>query len=173
MVLSTNGFVMPEPDELDNSIARNLITTYQNCTYNFKNFPSRGKPVTNNLVCPISMTEQPVTAAAFHPASILSTPDRFISEEPFNETAVRTYAISAESPGQTRSIQSDRMSIGNARDFTAWMIQNAHADNLSDEILKILYTNWNLDSDRGYGYRTWNGVVPNADPYSVEDEGYI
>jgi hypothetical protein len=173
MVLSTNGFVMPEPDELDNSIARNLITTYQNCTYNFKNFPSRGKPVTNNLVCPISMTEQPVTAAAFHPASIMSTPDRFISEEPFNETAVRTYAISAESPGQTRSIQSDRMSIGNARDFTAWMIQNAHADNLSDEILKILYTNWNLDSDRGYGYRTWNGVVPNADPYSVEDEGYI
>jgi hypothetical protein len=173
MVLSTNGFVMPEPDELDNSIARNLITTYQNCTYNFKNFPSRGKPVTNNLVCPISMTEQPVTAAAFHPASIMSTPDRFISEEPFNETAVRTYAISAESPGQTRSIQSDRMSIGNARDFTAWMIQNAHADNLSDEILKILYTNWNLDSDRGYGYRTWAGIVPNADPYSVEDEGYI
>jgi hypothetical protein len=173
MVLSTNGFVMPEPDELNNSIARNLITTFLNCTHNFKNFPSRGKPVTNNLVCPIDRTEQPVTAAAFHPDSILSTPDRFIFEEPFNEYGLRAYAISAENPGQTRSIQGDCLSIGNARDFTAWMIQNAHESNLSDEILKILYTNWNLDSDRGYGYRAWAGIVPNADPYTVENEGYI
>jgi len=172
MVLSTNGFVMPEPDELDTSIARNLITLAQPCAYNFKNFPSIGTPVTNNLVCPVTMTEQPATAAAFHLTIIDSTPDRFINEEPFNEEILRQYALSAY-PGQTRSLQCDRISICNAKDFTAWMIRHANESNPTNNIQKILYANWNLDSDRGYGYRTWSGNVPNAEPFTIENEEYL
>ena len=41
---------MPEPDELDNSIARNLITLFPSCAFNFKNFPSIGcRPCTTQV----------------------------------------------------------------------------------------------------------------------------
>jgi len=173
MVLSTNGFVMPEPDELDNSIARNLITLFPACAVNFKTFPSTGTPFRNHLVCPVPMAEQPASAAGFHPAEIASTPERFISQEPFNEPALRMYALSAETPGQTRSLQTDRLSIGNATDLTAWMIRNANDSDVPQEIRKTVFTNWNLDSDRGYGYRAWHGTVPNEAPFTVEDEAYL
>lgn len=173
MVLSTNGFVMPEPDELDNSIARNLITLSQSCAFNFKTFPSIGTPIQNNLICPVLSAEQPATAAAFHPIIIDSTPDRFINEESFNEERLRQYALSANDPGQTRSLQRDRISIGNATDFTTWMIRCANESNLPDDLQKIIYANWNLDSDRGYGYRAWRGNVPEADPFTVENEEYL
>ena len=173
MVLSTNGFVMPEPDELDNSIARNLITLFQSCAFNFKTFPSAGTPFRNNLVCPVPMAEQPTTAAAFHQAAIASTPDRFICEEPLNEQALHMYAISANDPGQTRSLQKDRLSIGNSTDLTAWMIRHANDQNITEEVQKMLYADWNLDADRGYGYRTWRGSVPNDEPFTVEGEEYV
>ena len=173
MVLSTNGFVMPEPDELDNSIARNLITLFQSCADNFKTFPSAGTPFRNNLICPVPMAEQPTTAAAFHQAAIESTPERFICEEPFNEQALHMYAISANDPGQTRSLQYDRLSIGNSKDLTAWMIRHANDPNITEEVQKMLYADWNLDSDRGYGYRTWRGNVPNDEPFNVEGEEYL
>lgn len=173
MVLSTNGFVMPEPDELDNSIARNLITLFPSCAVNFKTFPSIGTPFHNNLICPVPFAEKPVTAAAFHPKAIESTPDRFIIEEPFSESALRAYAHDANSPEQTRSIQRDRLSIGNSRDFTAWMIRHANDPNITTADQDILYTDWNLDSDRGYGYHSWRGKVPNDEPFAVDNEQYI
>jgi hypothetical protein len=172
-VLSSSGFVMPEPDELDSSIARNLITPFQCSVVNFRNFPSIGKPARNNLVCPVSQAEQPSTAAGFHPATVESTLDRFIAIEPFDEQMLRTYAL-ARSPEQTRSLQRDRLSIGNARDFTAWMTQHANdPDNWTEEIVFALFANWNLDADRGYGYLQWRGTIPHADPFIVEDEEYI
>lgn len=118
MVLAINGFVYPEPDELDTSVARNLITLFQSCAENFRSFPSMGTPARNNLVCPVPKPEWPATAAAFHPATIQSTPNLFIKEEPFNEQALRMYAR-ASSPRQIRGLQSSRMAIGNATDFTA------------------------------------------------------
>jgi hypothetical protein len=172
-VLAMNGFVFPEPDELDDSVGRNLITLAQSCAVNFKTFPSRGKPFRNNLICPVPVAEQPTTAAAFHATVIASTPDRFISQEPFNEQALRMYALSANDPGQTRSLQYDRLSIGNSKDFTAWMIRHANDPNITGETQNMLYTDWNLDADRGYGYRTWRGNVPQAEPFSVVDEEYV
>jgi|Deesub1362B_J571_1020462.scaffolds.fasta_scaffold08336_1 hypothetical protein len=172
-VLILNGFVMPDPDDLNNSIARNLITLFQTCAVNFKTFPNTGTPYRNSLVCPMARAEKPVTAAAFHASSVAATPDLFISQEPFHETSLRNYALVAASPGQTRSFQYDRMSIGNARDFTAWMIRHASDPGTSGDTLKILYANWNLDADRGYGYRTWKGTVPTADPYAIPDEVYV
>ena len=34
-------------------------------------------------------------------------------------------------------------------------------------------TNWNLDSDRGYGYKTWSGKIPSSGGDVVGDETYI
>ncbi len=173
MVLSTNGFVMPEPDELDNSIARNLITLFPACAVNFKTFPSTGRPFRNNLVCPVPAAEQPTTAAAFHPKRIESTPDRFINEEPFSERNLQMYAHNANSPEQTRSLHRDYLSIGNSRDFTVWMIRHANDSDITASIRNMLYADWNLDGDRGYGYRTWRGNVPNDEPFTVEGEEYL
>ncbi|HEY43860.1 MAG TPA: zinc dependent phospholipase C family protein [Anaerolineae bacterium] len=172
MILSTSGFIMPEPDELDNSVARNLITLYQPCADNFNNFPSVATPVTNNLVCPVSVAEQPSTAAAFHKPGIKSTPDLFISTATFNENALLAYARSS-SPEQTRNIESSEVSIGNATDFTAWMIQHANNPNITEEMRSVLYTDWNLDSDRGYGYLSWEGHIPHAGSFAVDQEGYL
>jgi hypothetical protein len=172
MVLATNGFVMPEPDELYSSIGRNLITLFQPCASNFK-FPLVCVPVRNQLVCPVSPVEQPSTAVAFHPTGIGSDPDLFISGEPFSEDSLRMYALSV-SPEETRSIERDRRSIGNAADFTAWMVQHANDSSVIEggEEHLMLYRNWNLDGDRGYGYLAWKGKVPDASPFTVEDEDY-
>jgi len=173
-VLAMNGFVAPEPDELDNSIARNLITLFQTCAENFKNFPSIGQPQHNNLICPISQAEEEKTAAGFYPKMIETTPDKFICLDPFSEQSLRFYALSAENPEQTRSLQHDRRSIGNAKDFTAWLIRYANEDesNIPEDIQKILFTDWNLDADRGYGYRAWFGEVPEEEPFIVRNERY-
>ena len=42
-----------------------------------------------------------------------------------------------------------------------------------EETLSVVYTNWNLDADRGYGYLTWRGTVPHADPFVVQDEALL
>lgn len=172
MALSTTGFVMPEPDELNTSIGQNLITLGYACADNFKNFPSRGTPPGSHLVCPTPWTEGPKTAAAFYAHDIEITPDWYIRDEPFDEDGLRMYA-SAEAPHITRGIQVDRRSIGNATDFTAWMIRQAHDANRPADVLPVLFANWNLDSDRGYGYRMWQGMIPHADPYEIQDESYM
>ena len=171
MALSTSGFVMPEPDELQTSIGRNLITLADACVFNFKNFPSRGVPETSHLVCPAPLTEDPKTAACLHERGIASTPDLFIQGVPFDETVLQQYATASD-PAQTRSLAGDRLAIGNATDFTAWMIWQAHAGPQTEEIRQVLFRNWNLDSDRGYAYHTWQGTVPHADPYQMADETY-
>lgn len=172
MLLSTTGFVMPEPDELDSAIARNLITLFHSCAVNFDTYPSIGSPVTNNLVCPVPVAERPSTAAGFYPPGIESTPDRFIKhkEEPLDEEALSLYALSPD-PVQTRSIEGQMRSIGNATDFTAWMIQCANNENIPDDIVPVLFANWNLDADRGYGYLTWRGFVSQP-PNNVGEEPY-
>lgn len=171
LALATCGFVMPEPDELDTSIGRNLITLADVCAENFKNFPSRGTPPRSHLVCPTPDTERPKTSAGFHEHGIEATPDRYICQEPFNFGAWRAYA-SVRGPEQTRSLQSDRLSIGNATDLTVWMVANAHNANRPPEVDAVLFADWNLDADRGYGYRAWAGVVPEAEPYEVANESY-
>lgn len=172
MFLSTTGFVMPEPDELDSAIARNLTTLFHSCAINFDTFPSICSPVTNNLVCPVPVVERPGTAAGFYPPGIESTPDRFIKhkEEPLDEEALRLYALSSD-PAQTRSIEQQERSIGNATDFTAWMIQHANTENIPDDIAPLLFADWNLDADRGYGYLTWRGFVSQP-PNNVNSERY-
>ena len=134
-----------------------------------KYFPSRGTPPRSHLVCPTPNTENPVTWSGLREVGIDATPDRIICQDPFNFNAWRAYAL-ANGPGQSRSLQSDRLAIGNATDLTAWMIANAHDTTSVPERDAVLFAHWNLDADRGYGYRAWSGNVPHAEPYDVAGE---
>jgi hypothetical protein len=171
LALATTGFLMPEPDELETSIGRNLITLADPCARSVKYFPSRGTPPRSHLVCPTPDTENPVTWSGLRETGSDATPDRYICQDPFSFNAWRAYAL-ANGPGQTRSLQSDRLAIGNATDLTAWMIANAHDPASVPERDAVLFAHWNLDADRGYGYRAWSGDVPHAEPYEVADETY-
>jgi hypothetical protein len=179
-VLSINGFVTPEPDELDSSIGQ-YLTTPVLCGGLIVTDPDWVKSSTfpkvltgriasqSHLICLGSKLEQPTTFAAFHPVAgpSLTTPDRFIHHEPFNEQNIERYAT-CKKPKDTQDVELNSGSIGNSVDFTAWMIQNAFAN--SNE--NLLYTNWNLDADRGYGYHTWSGKIPHTEPFTVTEEKY-
>jgi hypothetical protein len=82
------------------------------------------------------------------------------------------YALS-ENPANTRNLEREPMTIGNATHFAAWMIKNANDPTITDENRSILYANWNLDSDRGYGYLSWSGTIKGTRPYEVENETYL
>ena len=88
-----------------------------------------------------------------------TTPDSFINLIPFNPDVLRLYSEST-SPALTRRLHSRCLRIGNATGLTAWMIGTANDTGASDIARDIAFTNWNLDSDRGYGYKTWGGVIP-------------
>ncbi|MEM4239371.1 MAG: hypothetical protein QXP49_06695, partial [Nitrososphaerota archaeon] len=44
-----------------------------------------------------------------------------------------------------------KITIGNAVSLSCWMIKNSN----SQERLGVVFADWNLDSDRGYGYKCW------------------
>ena len=68
----------------------------------------------------------------------------------FSESNLEKYAKAAD-PTVTRVLQKTRVEIGNARDFSAWMMKNA----LDPTKSNLVFCNWNLDADRGYGYKCW------------------
>ena len=145
------GLVYPEPDELESSHGRNLTTPYQcNKIMAFKGYPRTHSCELNNLQCPDTPVEQPGTSPANYPRDPNIVPERFVSEEDFDLRALEAYAL-AKSPSETRSLESKGYVVGNAVSFSYWMIINAHLKRSED----IVYTNWNLDSDRGYGYKCW------------------
>ena len=161
------GLVYPEPDELQTSHGRNMITPYQCLIAPFKRYPHVHSCALNNLQCPLETVETPGTAAAWYPSDPSITPNKFISEDSFDWTAVEAYA-KVRTPAETRNIQGRRVTIGNAIDFATWLIANANVSTLEE----VVYANWNLDSDRGYGYKCWKSnplklTVPTM--ISVED----
>jgi hypothetical protein len=50
------------------------------------------------------------------------------------------------------------------------MIETSADPHASGEDTNLLYANWNLDSDRGYGYRTWYGTGTGGGTQIVEEE---
>jgi hypothetical protein len=100
-----------------------------------------------------------------------------IETTPLNLQALGAYAAAA-SPDATRGLylslssgsagkpqQGSPQEIGSAANVAAWMITNP--DN------PITLTNWNLDSDRGYAYKQWNGNLPSPPNQTITDERYI
>ncbi len=176
-VLSLNGFVYPEPDEvLGSSFGRNFITPSQGAIIDFGGFthvreieygyPRIHSHNINNLQFPNGKTEEPNTTCAWYPRSIDSTPDKFIHDDSFSEEILKQY-VSANNPFETRGVAKQRKKIGNAIDFSAWLIKNATNKSKKESV----YCNWNLDSDRGYGYKCWK--ADNLPSVKLKGEDYV
>lgn len=163
------GLLYPEPDELQTSHARNMITPYQCQIAPFKRYPHVHSHTLNNLQCPVETVETPGTAPAWYPHDPSITPNKFISEEPFSLDNVVRYAT-AKTPQETRQTQGSEAAIGNAIDFATWLISNANVSQTE----RVVYTDWNLDSDRGYGYKCWrSSQLKLAPPTMVTEEEYV
>lgn len=163
------GLVYPEPDELQTSHGRNMTTPYQCLIAAFKRYPNVHSCAVNNLQCPINTVETPGTAPAWYPNDPNVTPNKFISEDSFNWTAVQEYA-EAGTPAETRSVQGRKVAIGNAIEFATWLISNTNTPALEETV----YADWNLDSDRGYGYKCWrSNPLKLTVPTMVTVEEYV
>lgn len=81
-----------------------------------------------------------------------------MTEEAFDPKALLAYATAA-TPLDTASLWADGQRIGNAADLCAWMIETAH-DGTNAGALDVAFASWNLDGDRGYGYRSWSATLP-------------
>ena len=171
--LALTGFIYPEPRDLNDAHGRNLTTPFQCAlqacaaatavthvpSLETSPYPRLTNLLTSHLVCPPSNLELPLTIANFALASADTTPDIFINQEPFDLNNLARYALSP-SPASTRALYNRCFRIGNATDLTAWAIGTAADPDAAERARNLAHTNWNLDSDRGYGYKTWLGALP-------------
>ncbi|OUS01055.1 hypothetical protein A9Q86_09940 [Flavobacteriales bacterium 33_180_T64] len=171
--LALEGFITPEPEDLNNSHEENLtlpkLDPREPISYPI--FRDKSK---SHLTITFDGSEKPKTRPDFYPRFI-TTLNSFIFDTPFNFDALKLYAESDEIKDTVKLYQGS-LRIGNAVDFTSWVIENAIDESAAEDIKKIVYTNWNLDADRGYGYKTWEGDVPkdkNDQQSSVVNEIFL
>jgi hypothetical protein len=173
-VLALTGFIYPEPSDLNDAHGRNLTTPFQ-CALQgcaaatsatklhgmafLSPYPRLTNLSVSHLVCPSPNIELPPTVANFAAPTADTTPDVFINQEPFSLDNLTRYAL-AVTPTHTRRLYTRCFRIGNATDLAAWVIGTAADPGAAETARAIAHTNWNLDSDRGYGYKTWQGPLP-------------
>lgn len=179
------GFVYPEPGDLNDPLGGSLIRPGQceieGCVpgTDLWPYPRRQDPAVTapwaQLACSSStMVEQIPTSPNFDETSSPDgSPASFIREEPFSIDVLREYANAGL--GQIADLWRSCARIGNATDLAAWMIQAAAGPPNADR--KLAFTNWNLDADRGYGFRTWEGRIlvselDGVDRVDIESQTY-
>jgi hypothetical protein len=180
--LALTGFINPEPSDLNDAHGRNLTTPFQcgmqGCAESVRilsQYPRLTDLTVSHLVCPPSGAnrEEPLrTTPNLTVPAATTSPDAFINLEPFNPNVLRLYA-QAESPGVTRLLARRCQQIGNATGLTAWMIGAAADPATPDAWRNVAHTNWNLDSDRGYGFKTWAGPLPFLNPATPVTETWV
>lgn len=184
--LALTGFIYPEPSDLNDAHGRNLTTPFQcgiaGCvqfTRQLSAYPRLTNLTVSHLVCPPSglddtNVERTRTTPNLTNPVMGVTPDTFINLEPFDLDALRQYS-EAKSPDATRRLAQRCLRIGNATELTAWMIGAAADPATPDDLRTVAHTNWNLDSDRGYGFKTWDGSVPfkNEPPATPVNETWV
>ena len=171
--LALVGLTYPEPEDVRTSYGRNLTTTFNDPPPDPFSYPRQKDLAISHLVYPPAVLEVPTTRPDFYPYSSGITADEFIdgNNVPFDEDILLKYANSL-TPDTTRSLERSGYRIGTAVDLTSWMIRTAIDPSSSDAMKKAVFTNWNLDGDRGYGYKTWDGDVPSQPNLFVENESY-
>lgn len=161
------GLIYPEPWELNSSHAAMLTTPFQcaigACLTDDTQYPRVETQGGDWLNCPQSGLELPRTAAnATAPfnneTGAWLNPHSFMYDEEFSYEALEAYA-GAQTIEETEALQQGNCGrIGNAKDLTRWMVRTAYnGNNATEEERSVLFTNWNLDSDRGYGSKSWMG----------------
>jgi len=98
--------------------------------------------------------EAPFTTVSHYTEENNKTPDVFINIVPLDTDLLTKYARAAK-PEETIQLQDDnKKSFGNAVDLSIYILHNRSDDDLED----VVFCNWNLDGDRGYGYKSWDGI---------------
>ena len=194
-LIALNGLTYPDVDSIDDNLSKSLMFIFdEECHYIHAEKPRRNFPTLRakgqvHLIAPLYADECRMTTPAFHtpgyremtPADFAPdepyhenlavlepvTPRSFIQDEPFNVDALKSYA-GAATPQETREAQ--KSAIGNAVEFSAWLIKHANNPNLKPDEQALVFTNWNLDGDRGYGAKSWTGLVPNNWDSSVNEK---
>jgi len=174
--LALHGLTYPPNSLLDTAHGRNLVTPYQ-CEFATGPYPAV-KGDENCLQCPRTAYETPKTLPSSYPED--ATPKTFMEELPLNVEVLISYAV-AQSPEDTRRLYLPPPSLaaapgqakphvrpmGSALEVAKWMIQSWRESPYAT-------VNWNLDSDRGFGYKQWTGSLPTSPPdHTVEGEAYI
>jgi len=174
--LALYGYVTPEPHAVRSSHMRNLVTTYQlteGGDYSYPHLKEEGK---SHLVFPTTGLETPKTVPDFHDkADINTTPEKFIFEKKFRKKSLIKYANS-KSPTETKTLENNGEEIGNATDFSKWSIKVASdMSSYEKDEIEAVFANWNLSADRGYGFKCWDGGIPDISSdqnVSVESVSY-
>lgn len=169
-LLAEAGFIYPEPELINTSLGISSVTTLLNCSPAFK-YPKVKEATVSHFVCPLSQAENPTTAADFNEAVNSIFPDTFIEKVEFNLNNLTAYA-NATNPGSTRDYHHSEKRIGNATDFSKWLILNSANNDTSTATQDIVFADWNLDSDRGYGYKNWRGLF-DMDEFGFESEDFV
>jgi hypothetical protein len=100
----------------------------------------------------------PNTISSYYTIENDKTPQIFIDGIKFDIDLFKKYA-QAISPEATCEIQRlHKKSFGSAINVTKYILNNRNDKTLH----KTIFCNWNLDGDRGYGYKCWDGI-----PYTV------
>ena len=179
-VLALYGFVTPEPDAIFSPFGILLTTLSAGCSRKY--FPGSGLPtMPSNLLCTsFRNLEPPHTKAGFYSYSITTSTESFIgsANEAIDEEVLSKYALS-RSPKITRRLQGWGNRIGNAVSLALYMMRNAR----NREKERLVFADWDLDSDRGYAYKCWGGFIcktlhsnrelRNLDDLRVHGEHYV
>ncbi len=181
--LSLSGLLYPSTGMVYTAHGRNLLLPcYCGISGDFPHSYFSG----SCLKCPDSPIELPKTAPSWYrmnlegeTASDAQVKQQmqeliggFIENNPLNLQVLSAYSLAA-SPEETRGVYATsgnftgqfpgtRAEPGSAANVASWMITNPENS--------ITLTNWNLDSDRGFGYKQWSGTLPGL---NVNDEEYI
>lgn len=174
--LSMQGFLFPLRDDLSNSVSTRLIEASAGCvgslapnqvfTSQVTRYPRRTQLGDSHLICPFRGNEADGRIWNFVTTNAPMDPRQFIESLPFSKQNLKKYA-DAGTPGEANNAAREGRVIGNAIDLTAFMITTANDANATAIARRTCFANWNLDSDRGYGYKTWTGQV---DPTAVTNE---
>jgi hypothetical protein len=170
--LAFSALTYPPLETLDSTGGLYLIHPYH-CEFPKKPYPQIHSCLQNCLQCPSKGSEKPLTIPSLYNEN--ATPKSFIEELPLNLKILDMYAKAA-TPEETRKLYlatravaaniEEWKNIGNAVDLSVWIISNSKNP--------LIATNWNLDSDRGYAYKQWKGILPTKDPENeVIGEAYI
>ncbi|HSF38532.1 MAG TPA: zinc dependent phospholipase C family protein [Thermoanaerobaculia bacterium] len=174
--LAIQGFVFPLRDELSNSVSARLIQADLACLpllspgSAFNGTETRYPQITqlgdSHLLCPFRGFESAPRIWNFVATGSPMDPRQFIEALPFSQGNLTQYA-QAGNTEKASDLANEGRAIGNAVDLTAWMITTANNGNATPEQRDVCFANWNLDSDRGYGSKSWSGIV---EPTAVKNE---
>ncbi len=166
--LVRQGLMPPPPDprsSLDGLAARAGIAlgAPEAC------YPNTSSVLQSQHCRPDLGSELPYTMSGFALATLPPPGQILLSGQiPFDEAALVHYAH-AKTPAETRQLAEAGHRIGTAADFAAWLIDTAADPRADADKRAVAFTNWNLDADRGYGYKTWTGAVTSG---TVREERY-